>query len=112
MRKQLKTVSTQCGSCGRWFFYTARTRPRQFCNECAEYRKAESNKARQRAFRQRKREAQTTSHKQPDDRLPRPVADGSRASVARATVQPQPGGLFASVPNPGRAIKRKALGLP
>ena len=110
-----REMFSYCKQCGQGFFYQRKgyhSRPRVFCDRCLSEHKREANRERQRAYRARQREAKISQLKQPSDNPPRPVAIGTRASVARTAPATPEGGLYADMPNPGRTAKRKAIGLP
>lgn len=108
MKKALKTITGRCRSCGKYFFRTYKTRPPMFCTECADYRKAESNKARQRSWRERRAADQETAANSREQEAARPVAGCGREDF-RAT---SPRGLFADLPEPSRSTRRQRIGLP
>ena len=106
---------SQCKECGNGFFYTRvglHSRIRVYCDKCKRAHVRAANNARQRRFRDRKREAENPTNKQPGDNPPRLARDGSRDAVSRASVAPSTRGMFATLPDPGRTAKRKAMGLP
>jgi len=106
MKNVLKTTTARCRSCGRYFFRQFKTRPPIYCSECADYRKAEANKARQRAYRERRKSETAANSRMPEEA--RPVAGFSREDV-RATSSR---GLFADLPEPSRSTRRQRIGLP
>jgi hypothetical protein len=111
MKKRLETTTARCQSCGRYFFRTFKTRRPVFCLECSEYRAREANKARQRAFRQRQREAAKSQHEKAAAELPRPVRSGRPKGATRPVSDPASVGLYADMPDPGRTTNRRKVGL-
>ena len=112
MKNAPKTTTARCRSCGRYFFRTYRTRPPVYCLDCAEYTAKEGNKARQRAFRQRRKAKTETPAKRDSGVPPRPVVGGSLGSVPSAIPLQAGKGLYSDLPEPGRTTKRKRVGLP
>lgn len=109
------TISARCGRCHQWFYYARENphgRKRTTCDACRPDTVKQSNRDRQAAFRQRKREAQKQTTKRAKRKKPQPVVIGSREGTERATPKPTGRGLFADLPDPGRTAKRKAVGLP
>lgn len=112
MKKSAQPITGICKSCGRYFFRVAKTRRPQYCQECADYRKRESNRSRQRDFRRRHAKRKNRRNEQPSGKTPRPVALDTRADLRAFTPTRTGSGLFATLPDPGRTQKRKRLGLP
>lgn len=108
MKKALKTTTARCRQCGRYFFRIAKTRPPIYCDECAEWRKVEGNRYRQRAYRARRCAAKHAAENSQPTKATQPVLWSSREGY-RATLQR---GLFANMPEPKRTHMRKAAGLP
>lgn len=113
----MRTVALECVRCHRRFSDVKSDRrapDRMYCPQCGPVVKREQTRQRVREYRKRQRgqTPEKAANKRPDDNLPRPAADGSRSAVLRATPALAGRGLFGDMPDPGRTVKRKAMGLP
>jgi hypothetical protein len=110
MKNGAKTITACCRSCGKWFFRTWTTRPPVYCLDCADYRKRESNRFRQRKHRQARRAEKQTGSEGLDGQPPQPALVDTVREPEPYTPTSGPG-LFSSLPEPGRTHKRKEFGL-